>query len=129
MKPFSQTKVMYSYLDLIPGCLLTTWSQFLLKNAFSFQFINILGVNKNVSQATIVSNYESSMRGAQGYHAAYLGHFLINGKKAAPPPKVQLNEHNIAKIESAILDAYKSTNTSRTLHPQVSFCQILFCFK
>lgn len=52
------------------------------------------------------------MRGAQGYHAAYLGHFLINGKKAAPPPKVQLNEHNIAKIESAILDAYKSMNTS-----------------
>ena len=52
------------------------------------------------------------MRGAQGYHEAYLGHFLINGKKAAPPPKVKVNEHNIARIESGILEAYKNMSTS-----------------
>lgn len=68
----------------------------------------LAGVNKNISQAATVSNYESSMRGARGYHEAYLGHFLINGKKPTPPPKVKVNEHNIAKIEHGILEAYKN---------------------
>lgn len=43
------------------------------------------------------------MRGVWGHYQAYLGHFLINGKKPTPPQKVKMNEHNIAKIQHGTL--------------------------
>ena len=52
------------------------------------------------------------MRGVREYYQAYVGHFLINGKGPTPSPKVKVNEHNIAKIEHGILEAYKNMDSS-----------------
>ena len=64
------------------------------------------GVNKNLSQASIVGMYETSMRVAKGYHKAVLGDLQINGKKFLPPPRDTLNEHNISRVEHALLEAF-----------------------
>ena len=81
------------------------WSQ-----NHAFEMV-LAGINKNISQAATVFNYDCRMQGVQGYHQAYLGHFLINGKKT-PPPKVKVNDQNIAKIEHGILEAYEDMNSS-----------------
>ena len=65
----------------------------------------LAGVNKNISQAATAFNYECSIHGVQGYHQAYLGHFMINSKKPTPPPKVKVNEHDDDKTEHGILEA------------------------
>ena len=52
------------------------------------------------------------MCGVRGYHQEYLGHFLINGKKPTPRPKVKVNERNITKTEHGILEVYKNMNSS-----------------
>ena len=66
----------------------------------------LTGVNKSISRAATIFNYECGMRGVRGYHHSYLGDFVMNGKKPIPP------EYNVAKIEHGILEAYKNSNSS-----------------
>ena len=72
----------------------------------------LAGVNKNLCQAATVFSHGCSMRDVRGYHQAYVGHFLINGKKPTLSPKVKVNEHNIAKTEHDILEAYQNMDSS-----------------
>ena len=68
------------------------------------------------------------MRGVRGYHQAYLGHFLINGKKPTPPLRLEMNEYNIAKIEYDILEAYKNINSSSYSVLKSAFAKIYSIF-
>ena len=72
----------------------------------------LAGVNKNLCQAATVFSHGCSMRGVREYHQACVGHFLINGKGPTPSPKEKVNEHNTAKIEHSILEAYKNMDSS-----------------
>ena len=52
------------------------------------------------------------MKGVKGYHNTALGHVSINGKKIKAPPKIKLNDNNIATLQRAVCDVFTESTDS-----------------
>ena len=78
------------------------WSQFFCLS------VTLSAANKNISQAATVHLYDTTIVGVRGYYDSVLGKVEVDGKRIPPPPpKVQLNDHNISTMQKALLEAYK----------------------
>ena len=72
----------------------------------------LTAVNKNILQAAAVHLYETAHTGVKGNHGVVLSHVELDGKKIVPPPKVRLNDHSIKDFQGALLDGYKTLDST-----------------
>ena len=82
------------------------WSQ-----NFSLQVVQT-GVNKTLSQAATCELYNTAVDGVRSWHQTIIGDLDFDGKKAPPPPRTTINEHNLPTIQLGMLEAYKQLESS-----------------